>query len=247
MRKVFLFVFLVTMPLLAVCQQDYAVTLRGDTLRGEVRILTYDMMDRVQVITLKGKESFTAVQIRMVSIEGKTYQPVKIDTNIRMMQLLTPGFLSLYGFRMNNQMTYDGRYLVKLGGRSMELPNLTFKKTMAAFLEECPAVVEKISSGTWTKKHLDSILVSYNACVAERSIPAKPNEGLVKLNALKQKIEASDLANKKDALDIVSDLSQKVGKKESVPNYLIEGLKSYLNGKPELAADLDEVLKIIKN
>jgi hypothetical protein len=246
MRRGLTLVLLVVLPGFAFCQ-DYAVTMKGDTVRGDIRVFTYDQMDRVQVGNGKSKESFTAVQVRYLWMGGKPYQPVKMDTQIRMMEVLSAGFLSLYGFRMANQSSYDGRYLVKIGGQSLELPNLTFKKTMSAFLKDCTPVVKKIESGAWGKKELDSILFQYNNCVEEKSIPKAPNEGVLKLQDLKKKIEASDLAGKKDALDLVNDIIGKVDRKEVIPNYLTEGLKSYLNGKPEFTEDLAAIMQLIKN
>jgi hypothetical protein len=253
MRGVLLLLLFLS-PVLLKGQGAYVISLKNDTLRGEVRILTYDLIDRIQIKSDKKKESFTAVQIRLVSLDGKKYVPVKIDKSIRMMEVITTGYLSLYGFRLANQMTYDGRFLSKRGGSSMEVPNLTFKKTMASFLEDCQDVAAKISSNRWGKKELDSIIYQYNACIEGKSTRSEPAseqpkgfETLRKIQQFKEKVEKSDLESKKDALDLLNDLSQKVSKQETVPNYLTEGLKSYLTNKPEFSEDLAELLALIKN
>lgn len=239
----------------AIAQADYAITLKGDTLRGEVRILTYDLIDRVQIKTDEKKENFTAVQVRFVFHEGKKFMPVKLDNSIRLMELVTPGYLSLYAFRLPNQVTYDGRLLAKRGGTSMEVPNLSFRKAMGSFLEDCPEVSARIASSQWGKKQLDSIILSYNACIDAKSVrspatasaPITGNETVQKIEQLKSKVSQSDLASKKDIIELLNSISQKVSSQESVPTYLTEGLKSYLANQTGFAEDLDAVLQVIKN
>ncbi len=232
-------------------QNDFVVTLKSDTLRGEVRILTYDLMDRVQVKTDDGKQLFTAVQVRNVHIAGENFQPVKMDNRIHLMKVLSQGYLSLYAFRLENQSSYDGRCLVKLGGATLELPNLTFKKTMATFLEDCETVSAKVKEGEWSKKDINTIIEAYNVCVSAQSrqkiAAGASDEKMNRIEALRTKVEQSDMESKKDVLDLLSDLQKKVSKGEAVPNYLTEGLKSYLDKQSALAADLAEVIRLIKN
>ena len=259
MRLVTLVLWLVTSGV--VCgQTDYVVTLKNDTLRGDVRILTYDLMDRVQVKTEKKKEIFTAVQVSQLSLDGKIYKPVRIENNIRMMQLLQGGYLSLYAFRVQNQATYDGRFLVKLGGASIEVPNITFKKGMAGFLEDCGPVSERIKAGEWSKKDLEAVVIAYNQCITE-GVPASaatptpttteptstPAASSPAITALRQKLEQSDLASKKDALDLLTDIAGRLERKQPVPNYLAEGLKGYVGSQPSMATELEAVLALLKN
>jgi hypothetical protein len=110
--------------LVASAQPDFVITSRADTVFGEVRILSYDLIDRVQVEVAKKKESYTALQVLVIQKEGILYKPVKYENKIVFMQLLKPGYLSLYAFRIQGQSTYDGRFLVKLNGTSQELPNI---------------------------------------------------------------------------------------------------------------------------
>ena len=128
---------------IGVSQTDYAVTSKGDTLKGKVKIFTYDLLDRVQVAVDKKKKMFTCLEVRPVSIDKEIFHTVKYEQGYRFMKIIKPGFLSLYGFRLTNQMSYDGQFLVKKDGSSMEIPNLTFKRSMANFLGECKEVEER--------------------------------------------------------------------------------------------------------
>lgn len=58
-------------------------------------------------------------------------------------------------------------------------------------------------------------------------------------------VNAGDFLSKEDASDLLKDVLKKVEKGEKVPNYLTEGLKSYL-GKTPLSGDLDSLLELLK-
>ena len=62
----------------------------------------------------------------------------------RFMLLIRNGYLSLYGFRDGTQNSFDSRFLVKRDGKSMDLPNLTFRRNMIDFLDDCPEVTAKL-------------------------------------------------------------------------------------------------------
>src|SRR5262245_6650673 len=127
--------------------QDYVVTTKGDTLRGVVKIYTYDVIDRVQVGGGKDKGSFTAVQVREASILGEIYHQVRTESSFMMMKLVTPGFVSIYNGHQPKNYSFDTPYLVKKTGHAMEVPNLSFKKMMSEFLVECNVVREKVKNG----------------------------------------------------------------------------------------------------
>lgn len=235
-------------------QGDYAVLTKGDTVRGELSILTYDLIDRIQIKGNGKKQMLTALQVRRIMIDQKIFQPVRMDNKIRLMQLHVPGFLSLYGFAMANQSVYDGRFLVKLGGESLEVPNLAFKRVMTTFLEDCPSVVKKIKDGAWGKNELDSIVLEYNRCVAQKpgnpgfeQVTKKDEDRLKKIEVLRAKVSASAIGSKQDITDLLMDISQKIEKHQPVPNYLVGSLKSYLGEKPEFATELNDVLELLKD
>ncbi|MCA6406411.1 MAG: hypothetical protein IM594_12450, partial [Cytophagales bacterium] len=167
------------------------------------------------------------------------------------MKLIKPGFLSLYGFRQPNQSSYDGQFLVMKNGKSMEVPNLTFKKSMANFLSDCADVAERIKSGDLGKRDMDQIIDRYNSCLqfkTEQKIETVPvptaveTEKMMAVNSLISKVEAAaDFAEKADVLDLLKDLRSKVGRNEILPNYLTKDIKKYLVGQPQFAEDLDKL------
>ena len=238
---------------LAANGQDFVVTLKNDTLRGQAKIMAYDLIDRIQINEMKKKSQFTAIQVRSAFISNQYYQPVRTENGYQMMRLIKPGFLGLYLARRSNSLSYEVQYLVKRDGSSIEVPNLSFKKTMSSFLKDCVIMNEKIEKGELGRRNLDQIVTEYNLCLdnqAKSAIAAAPialeDPRLVAIVALKGKLESSSLPAQKDALDILNDLREKVRTKQTVPNYLLESLKGLLKDTPDCQSELEKVLSALK-
>ncbi len=257
MKKAFLFIFLLgTYPALA---QDYVVTTRNDTLRGVAKILEFDILDRIDLIDGKKKNHFTCIQIKTLSMNGETFSPIKGSNGYRLMKLVKPGYLSLYLGKQSNTMSspnfhYDVQYLVKRDGSVQEVPNLGFKKAIIRFLDDCKSLKDKIVKENLGKKDLDQIITFYNECIESQTIssridatPAVGSEDptLIALGDLKAKLEAGQLPNRRDAIDILNDMSNKVKSRQPVPNYLMEGLKGLLKDSPEYQSDLEKVISLV--
>jgi len=254
MRKsVLISIFFLT-SYFAVAQTDYVVTLKADTLRGEVRILSYDNIDRVQVAKDGKKESFTALEVLIVNLDSAFYKAVKYENKVVLMKVIKSGYLSLYAYRLPNMSSYDGRFLLKMDGNSMEMPNLGFKKVMANFLEDCLELSAEIKKGTLGKSKITQIIDDYNSCIGKRTVqPAAPTiveeVTKVQLEAIKKlsdKINELSFDTKQDALDILRDIQNKVEKKENVSNYQIDGLQSTLKDQPSVAVELKNLVELFK-
>jgi hypothetical protein len=236
--------------------QDYVVTVKGDTVRGNVRPLNFGPDKKVQV-TEEGKKkvSYSLPQVRSYYYKDETYQPVRNDKGYTFMKLVKSGYLSLYNFQMENQVTYDGQFLMKRDGKGLEVPNLSFKKIMSKFLDDCEDVAAKIDKGELTRKNLNDIVDAYNACINARTIDhgkmlVMKQEETKKINAwddLEQKINAKeDFHGKADAIEMINEIKGKIKRNEKVPNFMIEGLKTSL-AQANLTTELDAVLAELKN
>jgi len=259
MKKINLFTILILTQFAALAQSDYLITLKSDTIRGDLRILSYDQLDRVQVSNNGKKEMFTALDILTLNKSNEFYKSVQIEKSIRLMKIIKSGYLSLYGYRIDNQITYDGRYLVKLNGDAMEMPNLGFKKIMASFLEDCSELSEKLKKGDLGKGNTDEIIDQYNVCLTKEKpgitvVPESVStpESLAAANQkqaiqnLMNKIKELNFTTKEDALDILRDIETKVKRNDTVSNYLIEGLRSTLKDQPTVNEDLDKLVALFK-
>src|SRR5690606_37636974 len=144
-------------------------------------------------------------------------------------------------FQQNSQATYDGLLLAKRDGASLEVPNLNFKKVMKRFLEDCLAMANKIDGGDYGRKHRDEIVDGYNNCHDTPAVtrtsstnPAEvttsePKAATTKLDELEEKVRnQNDLSRKQDALEMITEIRNKLKRGEKVPNFMVEGLKSML-------------------
>jgi hypothetical protein len=247
-------VLLILFSYSAMAQTDYLITSKADTLYGDLRILTYDHIDRVQIEVDKKKEVLTAIQVLSLYKDGEVYKPLKYDTKIVFMKALKQGYLSMYAFRLPNQSSYDGRLLTKMDGTSIEVPNLGFKKILSNYLEECSSVAAQVKEGELSRKEIEKIIDDFNACLDTKNTTASipdvsapvVNEVTQSIESLIKKVDAAEFSSKKDALDLLRDIQTKVAKNETIPNYLSEGLKSYLSSVPALSDDLEKLLSLLK-
>lgn len=236
--------------------QDYIITTKGDSISGEVKPLSFGVEKKVQVTTPEGKKSvFSILQTKTFRYKDEIYQPVKGEKNYVFMKLLKPGYLSLYAFQQENQVTYDGRYMVKKDGSRLEVPNLSFKKLMSKFLSECPDVVAKIDAGELGKRSVDAIIDEFNACIQNRTLDhgkiiAKLEDQSKKMSAwdiLEDKVKSKEnFEGKTDALEMITDIRNKIQRDEKVPNFLLDGLKNSLS-KADLTTEYENAVKELKN
>jgi hypothetical protein len=233
--------------------QDYLVTSHGDSLTGEVRPLLYGPEKKVQIVSAdRDKTTYSLFQVREFSSEGEIYQPVKGEAGYVFMKLLKPGYLSLYAYQLDNQTRFDGLFLRKMDGQSLAVPNLGFKKFMSKFLDDCPVVAEKIKDGEFGKKELNDVVDAYNACIMGRTVDhtkilAQREVQTTKITAwdsLEKKIREREFSEKSNALDMIGEIRKKIQRQETIPNFLIEGLKNSLK-ETGLSTELDAALQQI--
>lgn len=237
--------------------QDYIVTIQEDTIKGKVRALTYGAEKKVQIEEPgKKKVVYPFFKVKSFSIEGETYQPVKGPDGYTFMKLVKPGYLSLFAFQHKDQTTYDGLFLAKKDGTGTEVPNLTFKKGMRRFLDDCPSVATKIENDIYNKKDLNKIVDEYNACMTASPAPVAPEKPVVvqpapsrksttAWDALESKVKSEpDFAGKEDALEMIGEIKNKISTSQKIPNFLIEGVKTSLN-QDVFKAELENALKEI--
>ena len=183
--------FLLTAATLSVQSQqadDYAVTVRGDTLRGKVTLLSFEKIDQVQVKNDK-KTTLTALQIRAVKFNGNIYRPVTYDSKLRFMKVLRDGYLSVLAYQTTpTNSSYDGILLMKADGAMMENPRLAFRRAMPEFLKD-PVLADSIEAGLLTRNDLMHVVDQYNhhirvntmARMREQVTVAKANENVMSL------------------------------------------------------------------
>ncbi len=251
MKNILLLVFALC-PALSLAQ-DMVITLKNDTLKGKAKLMVSDKIDRIQIIVGKEKIPFTAVQVKSLTLEQEVYHPVRTLDGYQFMKLITPGFLSLYMGRRVNSMVYDDQYLVKRNGDVMEVPNLTFKKSVGNFLNDCVNMKDRIKDEKMGVGDLNKIITEYNLCIDRQTQATHPpaavgteDPKMVALSSLKAKLISGSVSVPKDALDMLDDITDKVRNNKPVPNYLLDGLQDFLKDHPTCQAELGQVMKLLK-
>lgn len=228
------------------------VTSKGDTVLGQVKPLMHGIDKKVQV-TGEGKKKtvYPMFQVKSFRYKDDTYQPVKGPEGYVFMKLEKAGYLSLYSFQLPNQVSFDGSFLLRRDGEGIEVPNLSFKKFMKKFLEDCPDVVAKINSGEQGKKELNQIIDDYNVCIAAKTVDYDKamveKKAQVKIisswDVLEEKVKSQpDFEGKNNALEMIQEIKSKIATSEKIPNFLLEGVKSALN-QDVFKTELENALK----
>jgi hypothetical protein len=240
---------IITSPLKSVCQ-DFVIDTRGDTLQGKVKIITNGLDNRVQIQGRdKEKKTLTILQVKSIRLQQEMYEPIKNANNYVFMKVVKKGYLSLYAFQLEKQMTYDGLYLLKLDGRGLEVPNIGFKRIMNNYVAECPDVALAITSGSLGRNQLNEIIDAFNVCIARNTAYLIKNSSVVQATAsqqqwieLEKQLLSSTITDKQDALEMIKDVRSKLNRGEKLPKFLVDGLKSILEENTQLSSLLEKAL-----
>lgn len=234
--------------------QDYVVTAKGDTIHGEIKPLLYGAEKKIQVNQPGGKKIFSILDTKQFRYKDELYFPVKGPSGYAYMKLIKGGYLSLYAFQPTGQTSYDGLYLLKMDGSSMEVPNLGFKRQMGRFLEDCENVSQMIEEGSLSRRELDQVIDLYNECIDKKSSKleiaiAQRKENNIKVSAwdnLEDEIkEHADFEGKATSLEMIAEIKNKLSRSEKIPNFLLEGIKSMLASQADLKPELEKALEDI--
>ena len=258
--KNLLFLLLVMISSVSYAQDGLLVTTQGDTLRGEIEILLPSAsFDELIVKTEARTHRLKAFQFTYMQIGDMGYRSAKVNGAYRIMKILQDGYLSLLSFRAHGSYEFGSRYLLKSDGQGIEVPTLSFKKTMSDFLIECSAVGEKIEDKTYKRGDLSQIVADYNQCLKSRTeniynnLPGKTNtpkstsspESELVLRII-DKINKGEGNAPEDLKELLQDILNKLNEGDKVPSYMIGALDERADEWEYLEQELDELTKSLK-
>lgn len=237
------------------CAQDFFVSTRGDTVKGEVKQIAFGPEKKVRVTTAaKKKHTFSIFQTRSFTDRGESFVPAKGPQGYVFMKVKKSGYLSLLSFQQDNQTSYDGLFLMKRDGSGVEVPGLTFKKIMTRFVSDCPEVSARIGDGALGRSDIEQIVDEYNRCIegttaAHNKVAAQYQEQSKKISAwdvLEEKVNGLEqFQGRQDALEMITDIKGKIKRNEKIPNFLLQALKENLSNTG-LSLEVDNALKEAK-
>jgi hypothetical protein len=247
MRNILLIVWLLSFNTL-VSAQDYVITLKGDSVVGKIKIEKIGIEKKLFVTTPEKKKlNYSMFQFRYAMINNIRYEAIKRGEMFDIVQVIKKGYLTLYAFQMENQFSYDGSYLGKADGNALEVTNLTFKKQMMRFLEDCPSVVNRLENGEFKRFNLPDLVDAYNTCITEATVkkyaePA-PIANTKPWSELKEKLMASTMENKESLLEMFEEIKNKKTKGEKIPNFLLSSFKSGIAADAVLTTMFENLIK----
>ncbi len=233
-------------------QNGWVTTRSGDTLKGRIILEPRQQIDQVQIRGEK-KITLTARQVKRIRVGTDNYLPVAYDGRIRLMKIRIEGYLSLLNFQTSyTSFTYDGSLLAKADGSMMEVPRINFRRDLPPFIDQVP-LADSISNGLLNLANIESIVRRYNKNVEQltrttnyrnKSIttltPAR-----IALENLRSSAESASWPQKREALEIISDLNRKFSEGLPAPDYVLRALRETLSGQTELLPLLDELIRLL--
>jgi hypothetical protein len=220
---------------------EYVVTVRNDTLVGEVKFNTYNTGN--ETVTLKDKnkkkQNFSPNTARAFKFRGILYHSMLLHDHYTFMQVIEAGYLSAYEHQEVSRQsgaTEINSYLKMNMGELVSVPKIGFRKKIAPLLQDCPSVHRKIDEKTYDFTDLKLIVLEYNQCIANRPKVSPPviaaatqEASAIPANSSVQELltyleKNPQVANHDDLLSCLNDINAKVKNGATVPKYLLDAL-----------------------
>ncbi len=228
----------------------------GDTLQGDITLLYPDDLFEEIVFEANGnKERYKAFDFLGFNLDGEEYKTIKSGQKYRIMQLVKPGYLSLYRFRIDKSYSFNGLYLYRIDGQGREVPSMLFKKTMMSFLDDCNAIEAALENNAYRKKDIERLIDDYNACIdmktAEQSAvkavlaEQKPVNNSPSLALAEQSLKNAEEIGDEELASMLNDVVDKLREGEEVPAYLKKAIESYVDESHALHSEITSLLSRI--
>lgn len=160
--------------------QSFIVTNQGDTIRGDVEIISAKNFDEVAIKSMQGKQQLKVYQLSHVQIGEEGFKPIIYNDRQQLAKIRVGGKLNYYLVREAAGYEFAVKLLQKETGEQLLVPNLLrFRKQVSAFISECETLSELVADGTYKQSDLDKIVTLYNdGCKTEAALLQLDLEGL---------------------------------------------------------------------
>lgn len=218
-------------PLLA---QDYIVTNEGATITGKIY---FDLkgrygQDKVAIKNEDGLTKYRPEDIEEVVLDSEKYVAVKIRKQYQFAQVIEQGTLGFYltvDPYNTKRLDFDTKTLIKKGGKSLDISSQGFKGKFKKMVAECETSVQAIDSKEFSKKKIQEVVRGYNVCIndlqsqkliEDSALDNLSDQEALTLQSLISKVNKSDLDNKEEVNEMLSDVIKRLDNEESIPSYL---------------------------
>ncbi|WP_425390544.1 hypothetical protein [Ekhidna sp.] len=209
--KFFVYFLFLFSTMVSMAQEDYLITLKGDTIKGDIDIYQSTFYDEVQLKNDNGKTTFKAYQVKLVRMDDQAYEPIAYSNRKVMAQVVTKGSLSLYLTRQEKEINFETRVLYK-DDEALEIGNIGFRNILTEYLNDCPILTRQLENKEINPNELDYIVTTYNTKCANDSV---------------DKTTTTDFSELKELSQLLADIITRIDQNEEVPSYMINALKQY--------------------
>jgi len=214
MRSFYIGLFLLIVGKVS-AQDDYLVTLKGDTIVGSMEIFSENFYDKVVVSNDNESEDYKAFQVKSIFKDGDFLEPVAFQNRKVFGKRLVEGSLSHYLVKSEGSYEYNVDLLAKSTDETLQVSNIGFRKRLMDFVSNCSSLYDQLEEKEIAANDLDQVLSTYNTECGKKEIKmivkkkVTPKKNLVQLNTL------------------LNDILQKQKNGEPIPSYMTEALESY--------------------
>jgi hypothetical protein len=174
--KLVLSFLLVLSTVKMMAQNDFAVTIRNDTIYGKISLPTpRNDAEKILIKNDDGNNEMGLNQIISTNIKGEQYRNVKMVDRRKLMKVIVQGEVSLLRFRNEGEYEFNSEYLLKENGEGIAINSVGFKKKASAFLNECSSLSKDIKNKKYSFRQLAEIVKIYNDSCASNFPPEPSN------------------------------------------------------------------------
>lgn len=231
--------------------QNRVQLVSGEILEGKISI-DLPSIGYETIVIKEGKQKTKLRAHEFVSFDYKEnmYIPLKIGSYYRIMKEQVSGYLSLYYYREDGSYEFGSQYLYKKDGQGLYVPNLSFKRQVFDFLDDCSSIEENFENNEYKKADLVQIVEDYNKCIHEKTLKSKlnvnkitdtVNPSIALIETIKKKI--SD--QKSELNTLLTDIQAKLVQRQTIPEYLKSALKDQSTRAEDLQEDIEKLLESI--
>lgn len=227
MKRFLTVILLLTFACKIHAQNDFVITLEGDTLRGKVLLTQNTFYDEVIVNIEEGeKQTLKVFQVNEINHDGETYDPIVYGEKRVVGKRVVKGRLSHYYVREQNESLFSTGLLIRKD-KNMVISTISFRKRILELVDDCDYLVEKIKNKELGYSDLPIIIDLYNS------------------DCKKAKGSDEDLSKLADLAQLILQITEKISNKEEIPKSMIDALKGYTQSS--IDEKINQLLVMLEN
>jgi hypothetical protein len=151
----------------------YVIDLKGDTIKGEIKIprsgKEYELFGKVSIkISAYEQKNFKAAKVKEYNLDGYSYIPKKVDSEMVFMKRVSTGALNLYEYKfldflMGKEEVKTEYYIEKNGEDDLvRLKSGKFKKQVSEIISDNEELVKEIEEN-YEYNNIADLVNEYNS------------------------------------------------------------------------------------